>query len=230
VVNLTRPPAETKAVGTRDQGTERRQSIRIKARMRCEIGVAGRFEPGQILDVSEGGLSLRGDLDVEQGSTLAVRLRPPHAGEIEIKAIVWHLRRMRSAAGKTVCICGMMLSEPTEAWTEWIRGALEATKRATTPRMVAAAPEAAPEPQALPKTEAKPRPRALPRPKAPVSRPSAPPPSTEAELLGFRIRVKSLVGPRTRTLTLSAVDEAEARTLAEENLGADWKILEIYAV
>jgi hypothetical protein len=48
------------------------------------------------------------------------------------------------------------------------------------------------------------------------------------ELPAFRIRVKQLVGPRTRVLSLSAESEDEARALATADLKSDWEILEIW--
>jgi len=46
-------------------------------------------------------------------------------------------------------------------------------------------------------------------------------------LVAFRIRIKSRFGPRTRTLSLSAETEAEARSLATEELGDEWQVLEV---
>ena len=47
-------------------------------------------------------------------------------------------------------------------------------------------------------------------------------------LYGFRSRFKHRSGPRTRVVRFSATSEAEARSLAGEEIGEEWELLEIY--
>ncbi len=53
-------------------------------------------------------------------------------------------------------------------------------------------------------------------------------PAPTPSLRGFRIRLKHRSGPRTRIVRLSAPTEAEARTLAGEEAGEEWELLELY--
>ncbi|MEM9174463.1 MAG: PilZ domain-containing protein [Myxococcota bacterium] len=49
------------------------------------------------------------------------------------------------------------------------------------------------------------------------------------DLIVFKVRVKKQDGPRTRTLSLTAPDEAEARRLALADLDASWSIVAVKA-
>jgi hypothetical protein len=87
--------------------------------------------------------------------------------------------------------------------------------------MIASAPEAylALVPKAAPTTPRKNGPEA--------AVPGAGAGAGTAELQPFRIRLKALGGPRTRTLCVSAASTDEARALAVANLGAEWEVLEV---
>jgi len=43
----------------------------------------------------------------------------------------------------------------------------------------------------------------------------------------YRIRCKQTGGPRTRVLSLAADSEAQARSLATEDLGSSWTVLDV---
>ena len=53
-------------------------------------------------------------------------------------------------------------------------------------------------------------------------------PDPAPSLRDFRIRFKHRSGPRTRIVKRSATSEAEARSLAREEIGEQWELLEIH--
>jgi hypothetical protein len=74
---------------------ERRKSSRIRCRFPCEILGPGNRASGTVLDLSEGGLSIRTALQVDQGESLLVRFQAPDGEAIEVEALLWHVRRVR---------------------------------------------------------------------------------------------------------------------------------------
>jgi len=149
-----------------------------------------------ILDLSEGGLSIRTEMEIDQGESLRVCFQTPDGEAIEVDSLLWHSRRVRSReSGEDAWVLGLMVSNACEAYSRLAPGAQ--AQRSEPP-----SPSVASEPDAL----------------------------EEDDLLGFRIRVKQCVGPRTRLLTLSATSDEEARALAVTHLGDDWEVLEILAV
>ncbi len=194
--------------------------------MRCDVEYLGKWLRALVLDVSDGGLALRIDREVQQGTNLLVRVSPPGRGQIEVRALVWHTRKVTAASGERVHVCGMVLTDDSPEWVSWVQASIEASMSATAPDLPAlkekAPTRAAPEPPAPQAAEEPPPP---PPPVAPPEAESA----EEADLASYRIRLKARSGPRTRTLSLSAVDEAEARRLATEQFGGEWDLLEVYA-
>jgi hypothetical protein len=175
---------------------ERRKSSRRRCRIPCEIFGPRSRASGTILDLSEGGLSIRTELEIDQGESLRIGFRTPDGQAIEVEALLWHSRRVRSReSGEDTWVLGLMLSSACEAYSRLVPGA-QAQR---------------------------------PEPPSP-SEPNEPDPVEEDDLVGFRIRVKHCVGPRTRLLTLSATSDEEARALAVTHLGGDWEVLEILAV
>jgi hypothetical protein len=183
---------------------ERRKSPRIRCRLPCDIERDGRHAAGTgtAVDLSEGGLCIHTDLEVEQGQSLRIALATPGERRLELAALAWHVRRVRNRSGQTFRVVGAMISEAPEAY-------------------YALVPRAAPRRARGSPSPAEPRP---PAGAAPVEAPGE-----AGELRTFRIRVKAVVGPRTRTLSLSATSEDEARALAVEDLRGEWEVLEVVA-
>jgi len=177
---------------------ERRNSPRAKCRLRCELTHLHQRVSGTVLDISEGGLSIHTQLEVEQGELLLIRIEVPSQGYLELETIVWHIRRgRRRDSGEPCNLLGLMVSKAPAAYFTLL-------------------PHTAPdEPHALERTlEPKPRP--------------LPDLGTDSPgLHSFRIRVKARSGPHTRLLSLSAESESEARALAMSELSDKWHILEV---
>ncbi len=100
---------------------ERRKYSRIRCRFPCEIvGPAGRAS-GTVLDLSEGGLSVRAALKIDQGESLVVRFQAPGGEAIEVEALIWHARRVRDrATGEDSRVLGLMVSDACEAYSRLV--------------------------------------------------------------------------------------------------------------
>jgi hypothetical protein len=177
---------------------ERRSSPRAQCRLRCELTHLRRRASGTVLDISEGGLSVQTQLEVEQAEPLLVRIEVSKQVDLELETMVWHIRRgCRRASGEPFNLLGLMISKAPAAYFRLL-------------------PHTAPdEPRELERTP-EPEPRPLPDlgTESPGLRP-------------FRIRVKARSGPRTRVLSLSAESESEARALAMSELDDEWQVLEV---
>ena len=97
---------------------ERRKSPRVKCRFPCEILASRCQASGTVLDLSEGGLSVRATLEVEQGASLLIRFQAPGGEPIEVEALVWHSRRVRDrTTGEDACVLGLMVSRASEEYS-----------------------------------------------------------------------------------------------------------------
>ncbi len=200
---------------------------RVRCKFACEIIESGRSRvQGRIVTLSEGGLAVVTDLDLDQGDPIRLRIKPgPGRKSIGVSAIVWNGRSPASAGiSSRLRRYGCVVSEPSRSY------------RALLDRL---APQT---------TRPEPVPIAVPRPRNPVSesaepdlprsRELQPPPKSEPEesLPYFRIRMKQIGGPRTRIMTLRARSATQAETLAHEELARlcsdseGWGILHIARV
>jgi len=180
---------------------ERRKSPRIKCRFPCEIVGRKNRTSGTVLDLSEGGLSVLAALEADQGASLSVRFKAPNGEAIEVEALLWHSRRVRDRAnGQTTWALGLMISRACDAY-------FRLAPQTGAPRPEPASSSGERDPGESDESDE----------------------SSGKELAEFRIRVKQLGGPRTRTLTLSAESREEARALAATHLGDDWELLEVLA-
>ena len=173
---------------------ERRKNSRLRCRLPCEILGPGNRASGTILDLSEGGLSIHTELEIDQGENLSIRFQTPEGEAIQVEALLWHSRQVRNReSGESAWVLGLMVSKASAAYSRLAR-------RAPAPRQEPPSPSPVRDPDAV----------------------------EDDELVGFRIRVKQCVGPRTRLLSLSATSDEEARALAVTHLGDDWEVLEIF--
>ena len=187
--------------------TQRRR--RIGCRLKCEI-VGGQLRRirGRVVSLSEGGLAVVADLELEQGDPIRLLLEPGGGlAPVKVSAIVWN-DAPASPSGRTERIrkFGCVISEPSRAYLALL-DALDAKRPAARP---------VPIPVALPK----PLDPAEVEPDLPRSKELQPPPKVEPEetLPYFRVRMKQIGGPRTRILTLRARSATQAERLALEEL------------
>lgn len=193
--------------------------------MPCEV-IEGRRSSVEatVVSLSEGGLGIEAPLRVEQGDPITLRLLP-RRGErsVTVEGIVWNDRPIRrSAKGTRLRLLGCILSDPPPDFNALIA---EVEKR-----------NAQPERRATPilrqRAEPSPEPEAdLPRSRAPLPPPK---PEPEESLPGFRVRLKQVEGPRTRTVVVRARSLADAEERARAELAASnggatdgWEVLAV---
>ncbi len=128
---------------------ERRKSTRIQRRFLCEIAGARGKATGGVLDLSEGGLSVRTECEFKQGDPLRLRLQPPGCAEVRVEALVWHVRRVRlRRSGEVRWVLGLMRSMASDPYSKLVSGMqprgdpVNRELRAEAPDLV---PESAPE-------------------------------------------------------------------------------------
>jgi hypothetical protein len=181
---------------------ERRRTERVQKRERCQIRAGKSVHDGVVLDLSEGGLALVCDGQLEVAAAVQVELsdrRQP----ISVSVMVWHSRRARFQ-GKQRFVYGCIIESPSEAYLALFQRAESRCARRTPARPTQTL-EMAPcpsEPEPLAKDD-EPRP--------------------------YRLRLRHRTSPRTKMLTVGAASEDDARAIAEDSLGAEWELLEIRA-
>jgi hypothetical protein len=195
---------------------------RVRCRLPCEIVEKPRHRiPAVVASLSEGGLGIEADLDVEQGQELRLRILPRRGPrEVRVAAIVWNIRPSpRKRDGRRLLQIGCVVSEPPPAFMEL----LERTERATGRREDTPLRRPAPQRASSPPAEAE-----LPRSREPL-----PPPKPEPEetLPAFRARLKKVGSPRTRCVVVRAHSLAEAEERVRAGLDADdaWEVLGVSA-
>jgi len=180
-----------------------------------------------MLSVSEGGFGLETTARVEQGDPIRLRFQSQGAlPEIEIEAIVWYDQPSRRSRGKgEQRFLGCVLPDRSP---DFLGLFAEVERRNAPPErpLRAARPRPAPKPQAEDVD--------LPRSREPL-----PPPKPEPEetLPIFRVRLRQIGGPRTRTLSLRACSITQAAERARSELSESasagserWAVLEVTPV
>jgi hypothetical protein len=181
---------------------ERRKETRIKVRFPCDLALGRRRASGTVLDLSAGGLSVTADAKLDQGDVVFVRLHPKGRSSVDIEALVWNVRRIKSRGKKGASTrLGLVLSEAPAEFLEL----LKSRAPADVAKPAQSAQECSPEPQAAGDAE--------------------PPPAERR----FRVRVKQSATTRTRVILVFAesAEDAAERALAEA--GAGWSLLEVAA-
>jgi hypothetical protein len=199
-----------------------RRRRRVRCALRCQVlGPSRRPIEGRVVQLSEGGLSVVGPLQVEHGDPIRIRLlHHRKTAAIEVAAIVWNDEPARSALEeegfRTV---GCLVSDPPRAFLELF----SQIARRNAPPIERRIPVVPARPSGAPGFE-----QDLPR-----SREIGPPPKPEENLPTFRIRVKQVGGPRTRSLAVRARSVAEAEAIARSELdslvqsGPTWELIEV---
>jgi hypothetical protein len=126
---------------------ERRKNSRIRCRFPCEILGPRSRASGTVLDLSEGGLSVRAALEADQGESLRVRFQAPGGEAIEVETLLWHARRVRNReTGEDTRVLGLMVSNACEAYSRVV-------PRSQAPPPEPASPSVAGEPDEVGKDE-----------------------------------------------------------------------------
>jgi hypothetical protein len=136
---------------------------------------------------------------------LLIEINVPTRNPVEVEAVAWHVREVKSSGrGRKVWSIGMMISKAEPEFAALLPDASDDSHGSASDVLASELLSSA-EPEAV----------------------SAQAKESGDTLQLFRIRVKAPTGSRTRTLTLQAVLAAEARALAESELGEAWVILEV---
>jgi len=186
---------------------ERRKEERIKVRFPCDLAFGRERASGIVMDLSAGGLSVAADRNVDQGESIFVRLHPKGRPSIDVEALVWNVRSVKSRGkGKASARLGLVLSEAPDEFLELLKS--KAPTPVAKPRRPArSARGRTPEPDAA--NEAEPE--------------TAPPPAERR----FRARVKQSDTTRTRVILVFAASAEDAGEKALTEAGTGWGLLKV---
>lgn len=178
---------------------------RVACRLKCEIRDAGRRRVrGRVVSLSEGGLALVAELNLEHGDPIRLSIDPGNGQKaVNVSAIVWNdLPASPSGRSAGIRKMGCVVSQPSRAFLALLERLDE--RPAPVPR------------EPIPMARPKPVDVDRPEPDLPRSRDLQPPPKREPEetLPYFRVRLKQIGGPRTRILTVRARSATQAEHMA----------------
>jgi len=223
---------------------------RKRRQMPCTLTLDGRNHGGLILDISPGGLYIQSSAKMKPGDQVEIQMTIPgidgrHQLQVEVvRKVVVPAQLLKVARGGV----GVRIVNAPEAYYQFM-DELGVTAGSGTSkierledrraRSAAASEDAevAPEPNAVSESKAGPKagPKAAPESKAgPKAGPKAAPgprvgPDSKAEPPAaqprFRVRIKRSQGPRSRTLSVEADSEDDARNQALHAAGAGWVVL-----
>jgi hypothetical protein len=101
---------------------EGRREERIKVRFPCDLTFGSKRFSGMVIDLSAGGLSVVADRNPEQGESVFVRLHPKGRPSIDVEALVWNVRSVKSRGkGKASARLGLVLSEAPDEFLELLK-------------------------------------------------------------------------------------------------------------
>jgi hypothetical protein len=192
--------------------------------LKCEVVLFGqRRVQGRVLAISEGGLAVIADLDLQPGDPIRLMIEPESEAPIKVSGIVGN-DHLASPSGRSSRIrkFGCVVSEPTRSF----RTLLEAlVSRRLAPRPIAI-PISLPRPRAVDSRGSD--------PDLPCSRAFQPPPKPTPEecLPCFKVRLRQIGLSRTRLLTLRARSASQAERIALDELDQidarpdSWSILQ----
>jgi hypothetical protein len=195
---------------------------RKRRQMPCTLTLDGRNHGGLILDMSPGGLYIQSSAKIKPGDQIEIQMTIPgiegrHQLLVEVvRKVVVPVQLLKVARGGV----GVRIVNAPEAYYQFM-DELGVTADAGTSKIEqlenrrarsAAAPplaEAKSEPDSEPKAEAEPEAKA----ETPALQPK------------FSVRIKQSQGPRSRTVSVEADSEDDARRQALHAAGAGWIVL-----
>jgi len=224
---------------------DRRRQNRVQLRAPCEVQANGRTLTATVLDLSEGGLSVRlSEEELEQGTPTLVTLALPRGERLTIESLVWHSRRLKPRRDeKAALVVGLVVANPSEAYLKLVaerdkartaRSPSGARPRPLSTAAPAPLPCSAPAPSApiAPASAESTAPAsavsdasAQPTPPAPAPSPAAAP--TPGVSLVWRVRLQLSGSPRSRTILVETENAENAAARAIEETGASWIVLEV---
>jgi len=163
-----------------------------------------------VLDVSPKGLFVQTLKPIDLGGEINVIFTLPESSQtIEVRACVVRSQRVpRHLATVATGGVGLQINVAPPEYFDFIASLSHLDEKPATAGDVTPASEQPEKP--------KPRKRRLP-PRMPKPKPKA----------RYRVYAKQTVGPRSRSLVLSATSRAHAESQAIEQIGSDWEIVEV---
>ncbi len=207
---------------------DRRRSKRIKKRLACSLQIDGRHHSGVVLDVSASGLFIQTNAKPDPGTPVSLEMSIPGSPRpLFFQAVV---ARQKIVPPQLLTVAqgglGLLIQNAPEDWYAFIAGAgllqSEAIPTASSAQGAGSAQQPAAGGTASAAKTSPSKPAASAR--SPVKR--SPPKQSEPPLIRFRLRMSQIEGSRSRSIVISATSEAEARSLAAEEAGEGWKIIE----
>jgi hypothetical protein len=219
---------------------ERRTKPRFRADLACRLYRDGKEIRGQLLDIADGGLSVRISAEAAEGDVFRIVILRPGSPRVEVDGLLWHSHRLRLASGRTANVVGLVLSASSPEYEAMVAARADFKERLATPVRTPAPPLRPPLHAAPPRSH---RPLAPPDPGLADQLVELAKAAADAELPEFEFeaeseevltsmrlfRIRMGLGSRTRSLSIGAKDEEEARAAATESFGSEWSVLEISA-
>lgn len=186
---------------------------RTRCRLRCHLKCGSETVEARVTSLSEQGLGLVVPLDLQQGEEVALRIQPPCGGKpVTLRAVVWNVAPCGAAhrAQRVGCV----VSTPTTSYLQLVSELATPTPLPgeSGVRLATPAPQRIDEPYGD-----------LPRSREPLPPPK---PAPEEHFPTFRVRLKQVGGPRTRSLPVRARSAGEAGAMARRELGSGWELIE----
>ena len=185
---------------------------RKRRQMPCTLTLDGRNHGGLILDVSPGGLYIQSSAKIKPGDQIEIQMTIPgidgrHHLQVEVvRKVVVPALLLKVARGGV----GVRIVNAPEAYYQFMDD-LGVTADAGTSKIEQLENRRAEAAAAPPVAEAKAEPEA-----------KADPPASQPQ---FRVRIKQSQGPRSRTVSVEADSEDDARGQARHAAGAGWIVL-----
>jgi hypothetical protein len=185
---------------------------RKRHQMPCTLTLDGRNHGGLILDVSPGGLFIQSSAKVKPGDQLEIQTTLPGVeGRVRmqvevVRKVIVPSQLIKVARGGV----GVRIINAPEGYYKFM-DALGVTADAGTSKIAQLENRRTKSAVASPVAEAEPEPEAEEKPPAPLPQ--------------FRVRIKQSKGPRSRTVSVEADSEEDARRQALHAAGAGWVVL-----
>jgi hypothetical protein len=191
---------------------------RKRRQMPCTLTLDGRNHGGLILDVSPGGLFIQSSAKIKPGDQLEIQTTLPGVeGRVRmqvevVRKVIVPSQLIKVARGGV----GVRIINAPEGYYKFMDD-LGVTEDAGTSKIEQLENRRAKAAVASPVAEAEPEPEPEAEPEA-EEKPPAPLPQ-------FRVRIKQSKGPRSRTVSVEADSEEDARRQALHAAGAGWVVL-----
>ncbi len=210
---------------------DRRRAKRITKRLACSLQIESRHHSGVVIDVSATGLFVQTNAKPEPGTPVSLEMSIPGSPRpLFFQAVV---ARQKIVPPQLLTVAqgglGLLIQNAPEDWYAFIASVgPRQTEAIPTPSSAQGAgsalkPTAGGNASVAKKSPSKPAASARSTLKKSAPKKSEPP------LIRFRLRISQIEGSRSRSILVSATSEAEARTLATEEAGEGWKIIECAA-